>query len=122
MKIINTLTTYKPSRKGIFIDPATHRRDIFIKSLKKQILMIDDKEMKGRRWWRASGKGYASCLRYASNIVEFEDGTTHFSVDSGDELKEVYEKIIDEVENGEYDKILEDHWEKSKFNRDNRVN
>jgi len=124
MTILNTLTTFKPSRKGVFDDPISHRRNLFIGNLKKQILMIDDdegEEIKGRRWLRKSGDGYSSCLRYSTDIVEFKDGITHFSVESGERLKEVYETIIKEVGDGGFDEMLEKHWDLSSFNKEDKV-
>ena len=120
MSILNELNTFIPTSKGSFSDPINHRRNLLVENLKKQISMLDDEEIKGRKWWRQEGNSFVSCIRFSTDIVKFENSNTHFTVDSKERLKEVYNLIIKEVDEGNFDKILEEHWNKSKFNKKNQ--
>ncbi len=120
MSIINELHFYTPSSKGTILDPINHRRSVFVTSLRKQILMIDDENVKGRRWWKEVDGGLVSTLRYSTTPLTLSNGS-HFPVSDKETLKSVYEKLIVEVQNGDFDEILESHWNKSPFNRENRI-
>ena len=113
MTIINNLNVFTPISKSSFETPTKHRRSVFCDSLKRQISLIDDRNSKGRRWWKDHGDEVTSCLRYSTTgTINLGDGT-HFLVSSLDELKEVYLKMIDEVSEGEFDEVLEKHLKKS---------
>lgn len=119
MSIINNLNVFTPTIKGDYLNPVKHRRHVFSNSLKKQIGFINGDEVKGRKWWKDYGDEVTSSLRYSNEPLNLGEGT-HFSVSSLDELKEVYQKLIDEVSQGGFDELLEDHWENSSFNRNNQ--
>ena len=119
MSIINNLNVFTPTSKSSFETPTKHRRTVFSDSLKRQICLIDDPNIKGRRWWKDHGDEVTSCLRYSTTgTIDLGEGT-HFLVSSLDELKEVYRKVIDEVSEGEFDDVLEKHLKKSSNDEEN---
>jgi len=119
MSIINKLEFFTPTTKGIHVNPRKHRRHVFCNSLKKQIRLLNGEETKGRKWWVEDGDEVTTSLRYSNEPINFGEGT-HFSVSSLDELKTVYEELIKEVSQGGFDELLDNHWEQSSFNPENR--
>jgi len=119
MSILNNLEMFTPTTKGTFIDPVTRLRNVFTDGLNKQIKMMDDGGVKGRRWWKQEGDDVYSCLRYCSTALDLGEGT-HFRTSSLEHLKEVFTAIVQEVSDGGFDKRLADHWDKSSFNVKNK--
>ena len=120
MSIINNLNVFTPTSKSSFETPVKHRRTVFCDSLKRQISLIDDRNSKGRRWWRDHGDEVTSCLRYSTTGTINTGEGTHFSVSSIEELKDVYLTLIEEVSQGEYDEVFENHLKKSSNDEENK--
>ena len=114
MTILKTLNTCKFNGKTT--DPITNRRNSFISSLRNQIssLKTDDFEVK-RTWYRTDEEGLKGSLRFSNKPIDLGDGLHYFLVEDKDELIRIFEKVLEETNNKEFDEILEDHV--STFNR-----
>ena len=63
-----------------------------------------------RRWWcEQQGGTILLTIRYANKVIELEQGKNAIELSSKAELETTLQNIKKAVDNGEYDKLLEEH-------------
>ena len=62
-----------------------------------------------RRWWTENiGGTILLTIRYGNKIIEFEEGKNAIELSSKAELEPTLQSIKKAVDNGEFDKLLEE--------------
>ena len=125
MNILKQLTRCEPVIQKYKVDPVIHRRNVFVKSLKKQLDLIPREksgEVISRRekWWVNTDDGIVATFKYATTCIEYAEDSRYFTLDDLEELVRIYSTVIEGVQNGEFDEVLGAHWDKSRFNPENR--
>ena len=63
-----------------------------------------------RRWWAEQlGGTVLLTIRYGNKVIEFEQGKNAIELSSKKEIMPTLQNIKKAVDNGEYDKLLEEH-------------
>jgi hypothetical protein len=63
-----------------------------------------------RRWWtEQQGGTILLIIRYGNKVIEFEQGKNAIELSSKKEIMPTLQNIKKAVDNGEYDKLLEEH-------------
>ena len=130
MALLNSLklTLYKPTNRNNFF---LKRRRKLIAKIDEQILLATDSNYKPtkikwvqnedgterkleipkrvRRWWAEQlGGTVLLTIRYGNKVIEFEQGKNAIELSSKKEIMPTLQNIKKAVDNGEYDKLLEE--------------
>ena len=130
MALLNShkLTLYEPTNRN---NSFLKRRRKLIAKIDEQILLATDSNYKPtkikwirnedgskrkleipkrvRRWWTKNiGGTILLTIRYGNKIIEFEEGKNAIELSSKAELEPTLQSIKKAVDNGEFDKLLEE--------------
>ena len=130
MALLNSykLTLFKPTNRN---NSFLKRRRIIIAKIDEQILLATDSNYKPtkikwvrnedgterkleipkrlRRWWcEQQGGTILLTIRYGNKVIEFEEGTNAIELPWKSELEPTLQSIKQAVDNGEFDKVLEE--------------
>jgi hypothetical protein len=107
MPVFEDMEFFTPSKNSK--DPVVNRRNTFVKNLREQIRSLEGNGPKSlRNWYDEVSDGIIATIRFANKPIKVNGGT-HFKVKTKEKLMGIYEKVITEAENREWDDILTQH-------------
>lgn len=107
MGIFDNVKFVKPHPRGK--DPVIVRRDTFVRNIQKQIDVLDGQERQCKPWHDKYAGKLRSTIRFANSPIDLKDGQKHFEVSNADELKDIYQNVLEQVNDGKWDAKLTEH-------------